>query len=172
MPKKETWKKIKIGMLLYEVSNLGRIRRIAQTVTKKNPWGGTSKYTFSEKMLALTEDGRGYYMIRGKIRVHRLVAEAFIPNPENKPFINHIDGNGHNNKVENLEWCTPQENSMHAAYKLNTVRKQPVMCVETGKKYPSIRDAARNIQTPWTRFYHAIDDPGATVNGCHWIRVR
>lgn len=64
-------------------------------------------------------DGYIFVNIRGKnYAKHRVVAEAFIPNPENKPFVNHIDGNRQNNKVGNLEWCTQSENIKHA-YKNN-----------------------------------------------------
>ena len=79
--------------------------------------GNYKHITKPERELTYTLNNRGYLSVGIKRKthmVHRLVAQAFIPNPENKPFVNHIDGNKLNNDVTNLEWCTCAENNAHA----------------------------------------------------------
>lgn len=109
----EIWKPVKNFEGLYSVSSLGRVRSEERVIVRANGF----KQTIKERILKLTSYN-GYYRCNlsnngvGKLcLVHRLVAEAFIPNPNNLPFINHKDENPSNECVENLEWCDSKYNN-------------------------------------------------------------
>lgn len=117
----EVWKDIEGYEGAYRVSSFGRIKSL------KRP------YNRNEKILTPVRHSAGYLKIiliilndkRKNAYIHRLVAQAFIPNPESKPFINHINGDTTDNRVDNLEWCTNGENLRHAYLKLGrTARKK------------------------------------------------
>ena len=119
----EIWKPVK-GFENYEVSNLGQVRNLNYHREKKI------------KILKLRMNKGGYLLVglcknskKHTKLVHRLVAEAFIPNIDNKPEVNHLDGDKTNNKVENLEWSTRSENMKHAH---NTGLIKPL----TGENHP------------------------------------
>jgi len=115
--KEEIWKSVE-GYDIYEISNLGRVKSLARDTRVGNRGGIKHRPEFIMKGC---DFGYEYLKVNlktntGKInnvKVHRLVAQHFIPNPENKRCVNHKDFNRCNNDVDNLEWVTHAENNKH-----------------------------------------------------------
>lgn len=108
------------------------------------------------KLLSKSINQKGYIQhcisIKGKRKIifpHRIVAELFVENPENKPFVNHIDGDKQNNNYTNLEWCTNSENILHAIHVLNMdfagKNRKTVKCLETEEIYSSTLEVERKL---------------------------
>ena len=118
---KEIWKDIKGYEGLYQVSNKGNVR---------------SLHYGKIKQLSIVKRSNGYLMVslwnkmkRKHYLVHRLVAEAFIPNPNNYPQVNHKDENPINNSVDNLEWCTSKYNNNYGTRNQRMFNNMPKYCV-------------------------------------------
>ena len=128
------WKEIQGFEGLYKISNEGKIysnkiNAIMKTYINNNGY----------ECVQLTKNKKRKHFL-----VHRLVAKAFIPNIDNKPQVNHIDGNKANNRVENLEWYTNSENQIHA-YKNGLNRSKKKQCTINGIDYESITEAANQL---------------------------
>lgn len=150
---KEIWKGIEGYESIYQISNLGRIK---------------SKI----KILSPHISNCGYLRIILKNKhysIHRLVAKAFIPNPNNKPQVNHIDGNKTNNCVNNLEWVTASENQIHNYKNLHL---KPSMLGKKGKNHVASKkiyqfDIYNNFIKKWDSIIEASNS--LKINSCNIV---
>lgn len=141
----ELWKDIKGYEGVYQISNLGNIKSLKRKTHIQN-----ATRIKKEKILKL-QLRNGYYVInlckngcRKAYSVHRLVAETFIPNPNNLPYINHIDFNTQNNSVDNLEWCTQKDNIGWS--RKHYFGRKKVTHSNTGEKYITYRKSTKKFR--------------------------
>ena len=146
----EIWKDIEEYNGLYKVSDYGRVKSLAKNGRKplilkqsKTIWGYYD--------IQLSKNGKNHHE-----RVHRLVAKAFLPNPNNLPQVNHKDLNRLNNHADNLEWCDISYNYWYTRNKTGKNQRpaHKVRCVETGTIYGSAKIAALKLGvSPWAVRY-------------------
>lgn len=138
---KEVWKDIEGYEGLYQVSSFGRVHSLYKNIILKGV-KATGGYT----IVNLSKNGS-----TSTKTIHRLVAQVFIPNPENKPGVNHIDEDKSNNRVDNLEWMTAKENVNHGTRnkRLSRTKSIPILAInlKTGesKQFYGINECARQL---------------------------
>ena len=153
------------GFPRYEVNEKGEIRNVT-----------------TGKLLKQSVSKSGYCIVdlwcdggKKSVRVHRIVAAAFLPNPVSKSDVNHINGVKTDNHVQNLDWATRSENLYHKCRVLGKKPKNhpnpkiPVKCVETGEKFESMSDAAKKHNTQPVHISECINGKRKTAGKAHWM---
>nr|UWI01026.1 MAG: zinc-binding loop region of homing endonuclease [Bacteriophage sp.] len=151
----EIWKDVCDG---YKVSNYGRVLSLAKTTIRGR------KY---DKILSASKKDNGYYTVSingNNEYVHRLVAKAFIDNPNNLNEINHKDEDKSNNRVDNLEWCTKSYNVSYS--------KSKIIKIYNGTEtiYNSVSEAAIKNNVSASAIYNCLYGKSKTCGGYEWIK--
>jgi len=174
---KEIWKNIQGFEGLYKVSNKGQVLSVRKGILLKQSIGTDGYYKVS------LCDGKTHYK-----RVNRLVAEAFIPKVEGKNIVNHIDLNKLNNNVDNLEWSTIKENTIHAynnnikyhnfakykLWKMSPKRNKKIAVFYKGeyiKTYNSKKDVAQDLNISEKTIYNRLNNKFSSVSGYDFKEV-
>ena len=161
----EIWKDVNGYEGLYQVSNLGNVKSLGNNKSRK------------EKILKPIVQKSGHLMVQfckeGKLKgylIHRLVAEAFIPNPLKLPCVNHKDENPSNNSLENLEWCTVQYNTNYGTAIKRRVEKRSIAiyCIELDKVFLSSQEAYRITGVYQSNINKCLKGKINTAGGYHW----
>lgn len=130
----EIWKDVPNYEGLYQVSNFGRTKRLFKNGRENILHGRMDKDGYIEVILSKGQKKKF-------VRLHRLVAEVFVPNPENKPQVNHKDRAKHNNAESNLEWVTASENTTHTFVTGRKVYKRPIAQYTKGMEFVALWDS-------------------------------
>ena len=178
----ERWKDIDGTNGRYQVSDEGRVRRVLKDRRAIEKYG---PYKYMKPVRHKGHD-TAYFDIqlgsKGRELVHRLVAKAFIPNPNNYPQVNHLNGDGRDNRASNLEWCTNRQNALHAKRNGRTDpfhKGKKVRCVELGLEFDSSFEAADYINQAKFKNSHRIKSLACNIRaavykkrptayGYHW----
>ena len=173
----EVWKDIEGFEGLYQISNLGRLRTVERMV--RHSCGKVQKVKSRVRVPQVVNRGKGYMGVvlyrnseTTSKYIHRMVATAFIPNPENKPQVNHIDGDTRNNRLDNLEWATGSENQAHMVELglISTLKPVRVIYPDgTTEEFKSIVRASKAVGVSHASILNALT--GKTKrprNGCKY----
>lgn len=160
----EIWKDIAGYEGKYQVSNFGRVKSLNYNRT------GNEQIRKPDKVcgylrVGLWKDGK-----EDKQFIHRLVLEAFVPNLDNLPEVNHKDENPENNRLDNLEWISHKDNIKYGTRNERVAKKlsKPVLCVETGIVYSSSMEAERQSGVNQSHIIQCCKWKRKTTGGCHW----
>lgn len=175
----EIWKDIPGYEGKYQVSSMGRVKSLDRILPHKEYGTGHIKERILKQnwagpkpgyLIVFLHKGHGEQHI---FRVHRLVAQAFLPRIEGKDVVNHKDCDRSNNCVENLEWCTGVENTRHAwehgrCDDIGKKQSKAVVNVDTGERFDSIKDACDKYGVSHRAIYQVANGQNQKCRGYHW----